>query len=144
VDLSPLERLVFDTPVRADFQAGDLRGDGASWGALDYRTAKTADHSGQAVLALDGGGPADGLAAWFVSDLADGISMSNRPGTGTSAYGQLFLPFGRPVTAQRLEVAIDVRLVNDTSVWAWRVVADGDFVVNRNSIAEIIVDPAAL
>jgi hypothetical protein len=144
VDLSPVERLVFDTPVRADFQPGDLCGDGASWGTLDYRTAETADHSGQAVLAMDGAGPADGLAAWFVSDLADGISMSNRPGTGTSAYGQLFLPFGRPVTAQRLDVSIDVRLVNNTSIWAWRAAADGDLVVNRNSIAEIVVDPAAL
>jgi hypothetical protein len=144
VDLSPLERLVFDTPVRAEFAPADLLGRAAPWGTIDYRTAETADHRGQAVLAMDGAGSADGLAAWFVSDLADGISMSNRPGTGTSAYGQLFLPFGRPVTAQRLEVSLDVRLVNNSSVWAWRVVADGNLVVNRNSIAEIVVDPAAL
>ena len=63
-----------------------------------------------------------GILLWFDSVLADGITLTNRPGAPRLIYGQAFLPWPEPLEVNpgdTVTVAISARLVGDEYVWRW-------------------------
>jgi type I protein arginine methyltransferase len=153
VSLEPVARVVYDAPQRGRVAAADLLAPGAGWLTVDYRTVDATDHSGEASWELGRAATVSGIAVWFESDLGGGFGFSAAPANETCAYGQLFLPFRRAVhlaPGDSLRIRIDLHLVGDDYVWVWHAWTrspdqnDERLVVDQNSLAEIVIDPAAL
>jgi SAM-dependent methyltransferase len=153
ISLESVARVVYDTPQRGRVAADDLLAPGASWLTLDYRTLDTPDHGGGASWDFGRAATVSGIAVWFHSDLGGGFDFSTAPGNETSVYGQLFLPFRTAVEmapGDSLRIRIDLHLAGDDYVWVWHAWTRSPGqkeerpVVNQNSLAEIVIDPAAL
>jgi SAM-dependent methyltransferase len=153
VSLEPVARVVYDALQRGRVAADDLLAPGASWLTIDYRTIDATDRGGDASWELDRAAAVSGIAVWFESDLGGGFALSTAPAHETSAYGQLFLPFRNAVdlaAGDSLRIRIDLHLAGDDYVWVWRAWTrspgqyDERLVVDQNSLAEIVIDPAAL
>ena len=151
VDLAPVERVVYDTPMRCAVDPGDLLAEGQEWVRLDYPELNGLDHQGCARWHLADGAVIDGLALWFESDLGGGIGLSAAPGTST-AYRQMYIPLREQVTIPaggQLRLDLAVRAAGEEYVWTWRGwIAEGRggerLVFDQNSLAERVLDPAAL
>jgi protein arginine N-methyltransferase 1 len=153
VSLEPVARVVYDAPQRGRVAADDLLAPGASWLTIDYRAIDATDHGGEASWELDRAATVSGIAVWFDSDLGGGFGFSTAPANETCPYGQLFLPFRNAVDVapgDSLRIRIDLHLARDDYVWVWRAWTrspgqiDERLVVDQNSLAEIVIDPAAL
>jgi len=153
LNLEPVEQIVFDTPMRCPIAADELVSNGQCWVLLDYQSLKSTSASGSMAWGLEQGSTVDGLALWFEADLADGIGFSTAPGAGNSAYSQMFIPFRRPVVAERggrLRVELAARQMRENYVWSWRgwLAPESseaeELVVDQNSLAELVLDPAAM
>jgi SAM-dependent methyltransferase len=153
ISLEPVARVVYDAPQRGRVAADDLLAPGASWLTIDYRTIDATDHGGEASWELDRAATVSGIAVWFDADLGGGFDFSTAPANETCPYGQLFLPFRKAVdlaAGDSLRIRIDLHLAGDDYVWVWRAWTrspgqiDERLVVDQNSLAEIVIDPAAL
>jgi SAM-dependent methyltransferase len=153
VSLEPVARVVYDAPQPGRVAPDDLLAPGAPWLTIDYRSVDTTDHSGEASWEFDRAAAVFGLAVWFDSDLGGGYRLSTSPEQQTCPYGQLFLPFRNAVNltpGDCLRVRIDLYLTGDDYVWVWHAwtrrarLRDERLVVDQNSLAEIVIDPAAL
>jgi len=153
LNLEPVERIVFDSPLRCTIAPGDLISDGQCWVAVDYRSVTSTDATGSLAWRLERGHTLDGFAVWFEADLAEGIGFSTRPGGAVSAYKQMFIPLRRPVAigdGDRLRLELTARQVRESYVWSWRawLSAEGSeleaLVADQNSLAEVVLDPAAI
>jgi protein arginine N-methyltransferase 1 len=153
LNLEPVERIVLDTPMRCPIAPDDLLGDGRCWVALDYRSLTSTSASGSIAWPVERGSTLDGLALWFEADLADGVGFSTAPGTGISAYSQMFIPFRNPVVVERsgwLRVELAARQMQENYVWSWRGwlarerSIEEELVLDQNSLAELVLDPAAM
>lgn len=92
------------------------------WTTLDYRTVKSTDHAGEVALEIGREGTGHGLALWFEATLTEGVELSNRPGRPPMIYGQLFLPWPRPIALRagdEVRVRLRADLVGDRYVWSW-------------------------
>ena len=153
VVLEPAERIVYDTPMQCTILADDLLAEGRAAMQIDYRSVQGTDQSGEAEWVMDGQGPVEGLAVWFETDVGGGAGFSTIPGGPVTAYRQMFVPFrtGVPIAqGDRLRIHLAATQVHDNYVWRWRMwrtpvgSAVEELVVDQNSLAEIVVDPAAL
>ena len=150
IDLQPIERIVYDTPVRCTVGAADLLAAGAPWVRIDYAAVERTSASGVVCWRFDCPADIDGLAMWFETELAAGCGFSTTPGGEVTAYRQMFIPFREPVHVENgtFRAEVSVHQVGDNNVWAWRgwrVCSDGseELVVGQNSLAEIVLDPSA-
>ena len=151
VIMEPVERVVHDTPLRCTIAEADLLTVGRHWCSLDYATVTEVNHAGEAVWKLDRDVRVEGLAVWFETETAPGCSFSSAPGSGVRAYRQMFLPLRRPVAArarQSLRARLSAHLVGEDYLWTWEVALAEDVeryetMVRQNSLAELVVDPAA-
>jgi type I protein arginine methyltransferase len=153
LSLEPVERIVFDTPMRCTIAPEDLVSEGHCWVALDYQSVTSTDVTGSLEWRLEQGSALDGLAVWFEADLAEGVGFSTRPGRTVDAYKQMFIPFQRPVAARngdRLRVELAARQAGENYVWSWRAwltAGESDrevLVADQSSLAELVLDPAAI
>ena len=153
VNLDPVERIVFDTPLRCTIAPEDLISDGQCWQVVDYRSVTSTDATGSLAWRHERGRTFDGFAVWFEADLADGIGFSTRPGGAVSAYKQMFIPLQEPVAigdGDQLRLELTARQVRENYVWSWRawLTAEGSetgtLVADQNSLAEVVLDPAAI
>ncbi len=153
VSLGPARSVAYDTPIRCPIEPEALLASGAAWAEIDYRTLNGPDCTGGASWPFERPASVGGLAIWFECDLGNGICFSTTPGGQVRAYAQLFVPFRRVVelgSGDTLRTAIDARLVQNEYVWSWRAwtkPAGSPFeglVVSQNSLAERVIDPAAL
>ena len=153
VRLDPVERIVFDTPMSCTITPDDLAAPGQCWTVVDYQIVKSSDASGSALWQFASAASIDGLAVWFEADLGHGIGFTSGPGGTVSTYRQLFIPFCRPVAVERgdgFRVELSTRQVRGHYVWSWRgwrrhaASTTDDLVVDQNSLAEIVLHPAAL
>lgn len=150
--LDPVERIIYDTPVRCPVAAEDLLAPGVPWLDLEYRTVEAADHAGSAQWRLDSDARVDGLACWFETDVGAGFHFSTHPGGDVHTYRQLYIPFRSAIAVaagESMLVRLGARQVAESYVWDWRVSlrrADDPEpreVLAQNSLAELVLDPAA-
>lgn len=151
LSLEPVAEVVRDIPIRCPVDAGDVLAPGQPWAAIDYATVAEADCGGTAEWTVSAPSSIDGLAIWFEADLGNGITLSTGPGGTARVYSQLFVPFASAVDVRggdRFRVAIEARLVDGEYLWNWRAwtgtVNSERLVVSQNSLAERVLDPAAL
>jgi SAM-dependent methyltransferase len=153
VVLTPVERVMDDTPTRCVMHSADLLAPGQPWAHIEYGTVERTDFEGNAEWTFDEPGLVSGLASWFDTDLGGGFGFSAAPGTPTHAYSQVFIPFRDAVRVSpgdRLRVHLALRLVLEDYVWAWRAwLTQGEGgqereILSQNSMAEIVIDPRRL
>ena len=152
VDLSAVERVVFDSPMRCPIEEDDLLGEGLAWTVIEYAAVRRTDAAGMGEWRFQGATRVDGLALWFESDLGGGRRFSTRPGGAITAYRQMYIPFRSPVAVPAetvFRVHLSVHEVGEHTVWAWRgwrvdAAGTSELVLDQNSLAELVVDPASL
>jgi predicted nicotinamide N-methyase len=151
MNLEPVERVMFDTPMAYSVTPEELVAPGKPWLELDYRTLDRVAFQGQTEWSCAVPTTADGLAVWFDTDLGAGYGFSTAPGGSVVAYKQLFVPFRTPVlvgAGERLRVDLRVNQVGDNNLWEWRAAVIDHAgthereIIRQNSLAELIIDPA--
>jgi protein arginine N-methyltransferase 1 len=150
IALDAVAAVAMTTPFQCVVDPDDLLAPGSSWGQIDYTAIESPHHRGSVHWVLDRDATMNGIAVWFEAQLGAGHGFSTAPGSGTTTYSQLYLPFAAPVTIPAgASVAVDlaVHLVSGDYVWAWtaRISADAGecSVFTQNSLAERVLDPAA-
>ncbi|MGE0040495.1 MAG: 50S ribosomal protein L11 methyltransferase [Vicinamibacterales bacterium] len=94
---------------------------------IDLRTAEGERLEGEASFSVARAGAMDAVAAWFVADLAPGVTMTNGPGDPRRIDRRLaVLPIDRPVAVapgDRIDITLRARPAE--TVLDWRVVVRG-------------------
>jgi protein arginine N-methyltransferase 1 len=148
--LDPVERIVYDTPLRCTVDAGDLLAPAVPWIELDYGSIDRTDAEGSVRWTFDRPGRVEGLALWFTTDLGAGFGFSTGPGGSVHAYRQMFIPFRSAVDVSAGEpwrVRLGARQAGDSYLWQWQVWRQLDaseaLLVDQNSLAEVVLDTGA-
>jgi protein arginine N-methyltransferase 1 len=131
LDLSAGTRLVTNAWRKSYLKPEQLLVDPVSWTTIDYYEVQSADVRAEISWRAARNGTAHGVAIWFDSELADGISFSNHPAASKMIYGVGLFPFSQPVAiteGERIQVRLAADLVNDGYVWRW----DTDFFAGTN------------
>jgi len=109
------------SPHRVRAGGGDVVAPPAVWATLSYPWAGhrvAAEQSWE----LPTPARADGLLAWFRTELAPGIGYDSAPGRHDTCYGQLLFPWPEPLelaAGDRLRAALRADRVADRWVWSW-------------------------
>ena len=122
LDLSPAARYVENTPSGVRFKPKQLLSAPLAWTTIDYQTVSSANVREAFTLNARRPGTAHGLLLWFETELLADTKISNAPGRPKNVYGQLFLPWPRPLElAKGVEVSVSLRadLVGEDYVWTW-------------------------
>jgi hypothetical protein len=153
LDLTPVERVVLDTPLRCAIDPGDLLAPGQVWCRIQYASLETSDYEGSGKWTLERDAQMDGIAVWFSTDLGGGVGFTSAPGSAVRSYRQLFLPLRAPLSinaGDTVRIHLGVRLVRNDCIWEWMVWArsrhanEERLVANQNSLAELVIDASAL
>lgn len=123
LDLSAGSRLAVNAERKVYVTPDSVLSDTADFATLDYRTISDPDVCGRVTLTAARGAPAHGFLLWFDAELAGGQRFSNAPDQPKRTYGQLFLPFERPVVmaaGDTAEIELDFRLVHDGYNKTWK------------------------
>lgn len=152
VNMSPIARVVDDTPYRCAIAPSDLIAAGRPWSRIEYRTHESAEVAGDVTWTIEEASTMSGLAVWFDTWLVEGAGFSSAPGSPSGVYRQMFLPLRKAValaTGDRVRVALAAHALAERYVWVWRAFVATDEqqeqeVAHQNSIAEIVIDPAGL
>jgi type I protein arginine methyltransferase len=89
---------------------------------LDYATLKQTDLDATVSWTADHASQGHGIVLWFDSVLAEGVTLTNRPGAPRLIYRQLFLPWPEALDicpGDTVTVTVSARLVGDEYVWRW-------------------------
>lgn len=119
-DSSPMQLFAANTTYTAKIKPEALLAPPAV--ALSLRMSEIDDTAQRAAASFrtDRPGTIHGFALGFTATLAEGIPLTNAPGSAVTSWDQGFLPLETPVTvAAGAEVAIDVRTDNG-KMWHWR------------------------
>ena len=149
-DLTPIQEMAADTPVRWNLKPDDLLAAERCWGTLDYRTVTNADVSGGAAWTMAARGKMGGLALWFEAELTPDVRFSTSPRESSTVYGQLFLPLRRPIDlddGDQLGVTIRAIPAGADYLWEWSVhgsFAGGTKAITQNSLGARVIDPRVL
>ena len=126
LDLSAGARMVTNTWRKTYLKPGQFLTDPVHWTTIDYYEVNSVDICAEISWQATRNGTAHGIAVWFDSELADGISFSNHPAAPQMIYGTGFFPCSNPVDIVESE-QINLRLAADSVrndyVWRW----DTDF-----------------
>jgi len=89
---------------------------------LDYATLQRTDLDATVSWTADHASQGHGIVLWFDSVLAEGVTLTNRPGAPPLIYRQLFLPWPEALDVclgDIVSVTASARLVGDEYVWRW-------------------------
>ena len=122
LDLSAGTRLITNTWRKSYLKPEQLLVDPVRWTTIDYYEVEKADVRADISWRAARNGTAHGVAVWFDSELADGISFSNHPAAEKMIYGVGLFPFSQPVAitkGERIQLRLAADLVKDGYVWRW-------------------------
>jgi len=122
IDLSAGRRFAVNDASKEYLRPSALMSDPTDLAILDYRTITDPDVDGTVELTAGRKGAAHGLLVWFDAEISDGLTYSNAPGQPPLVYGQMFLPFERPVTLKQgetLSARLRAKLLGHDYTWGW-------------------------
>jgi len=146
LDLSPASRYVENTPSGVRFKSGQLMSAPRSWATIDYQSVSKAHVRGEFALEAIPAGTAHGLLLWFETEFLPGVRISNAPGRPKNVYGQLFLPWPRPVELEKVaqvEVSLRADLVGEDYIWTWETRCN-EHHFRQSSFAAVPLTPESL
>ena len=122
VSLKPARDVVMNTWSKHRLEAADLLCEPVTWHTIDYTNIKSLDATAEITFETTKSGTVHGIAVWFDSDLADGVSISNAPGQPELVYGHALFPLLQPLEVEigeQVHLRIRVDLVRDEYIWSW-------------------------
>lgn len=122
LDMGPAVQTATHTPWRADLKAEQLLTEPRPWTALDYRSLHSPNCEGAVTLTAERNGLGHGLGVWFSTQLCDGVGFTCAPGAPLSIYGQLLLPWPRPIeilAGDRIQVSLCAHAASGDYLWRW-------------------------
>lgn len=127
LDLSAGTRFITNNWRKTQIKPEYFLAEPVYWHTIDYHEIESRDVRAEISWRAARNGTAHGFAAWFDSELVDGIDFSNHPSAPRMIYGQGFFPFSQPVEiseGDRIELRLVADFVQDNYVWRW----DTDFI----------------
>jgi protein arginine N-methyltransferase 1 len=127
LDLSAGTRFITNNWRKTQIKPEYFLAEPVYWNTIDYHEIESRDVRAEISWRAARNGTAHGFAAWFDSELVDGIDFSNHPSAPRLIYGQGFFPFSQPVEVSegdRIELRLAANFVQDNYVWRW----DTDFI----------------
>jgi len=121
-DLNPARRLAVNNIQKIRVSPEQLLTAHHMWTTLDYATVENPDVRGNLEWIVERAGTGHGIVVWFDADLAEGVNLSNAPGTPETVYGSFFLPWTQSVPleeGQSVCVSLEARLVENDYIWRW-------------------------
>jgi protein arginine N-methyltransferase 1 len=121
-DLAPARVLAINDGQRVSVSPTQLLTGRRLWTTLDYGSVEHPDVRGNLEWIVERAGTGHGTVVWFDADLAEGVNLSNAPGTPETVYGSFFLPWTQPVPleeGQSVCVSLEAKLVGNDYVWRW-------------------------
>jgi len=121
-DLSAGSRLITNTWRKSYLKPEQLLVDPVCWTRIDYYKVQDTDVRAEISWRAARNGTAHGIAVWFDSELAGGISFSNHPDAPKMIYGVGLFPFPRPVQiteGEHIHLQLAANLIQDGYVWRW-------------------------
>jgi protein arginine N-methyltransferase 1 len=94
------------------------------WATVDYKTLESPNVQGNLKWTVTRPGTTHGIAAWFDSELADGVAFSNAPDQRESLFGEGFFPWLHPIVLSRgdaVQVDLSAHLIGEQYVWQWAI-----------------------
>lgn len=95
---------------------------GQLWTTLDYRTVEDQDARGECRWRIRQPGRLQGFSAWFESELAAHVRLSNAPSNPGLVYGAAFFPLTHPAEVNEgdsVQLALRADHVAGNYVWRW-------------------------
>ena len=126
LDLSAGTRLITNNWRKTHIRPEQLLVEPVCWTTINYHEVDSPDIQAEISWRAARKGTAHGVAVWFDSELAEGISFSNHPNSPEMIYGQGLFPFSGPVElkeGERIKLRLSANMVRDDYVWRW----DTDF-----------------
>jgi type I protein arginine methyltransferase len=129
LDLRPARELAPHNPYLSSIDPTELLGAGQIVGSVDLRADPLATAtSGTVRWEFPASATVHGLAGWFEADLAPGVSIDTRPGSG-SHWKPVFLPASRPVFVPAgNELQAKVMTDEEAGELRWQLASNGDCV----------------
>ena len=122
LDLSSGHNFVVNSTWKADRDSLLLLSEGGCWGTIDYSMVTSPELTGQTSLTVNQSGTGHGLVLWFDCQTAPGFQFTTAPGAGARIYGNMFMPWPRPLdlsVGDRVDISITASFVNDAYIFAW-------------------------
>ena len=122
LDLSAGTRLITNTWRKTRIQPDQMVTEPVCWTSIEYDEVDSPDVQAEISWRATRKGTAHGVAAWFDSELIDGIGFSNHPSGPEMIYGNGFFPFSQPVDVRqndRITLRLAAKMVGDGYVWRW-------------------------
>ncbi|HKN76744.1 MAG TPA: 50S ribosomal protein L11 methyltransferase [Candidatus Acidoferrum sp.] len=122
VDFTEALPLILNSAYKVRSQSSQLLTEAQSWCTLDYTAHPNPRAGAKLRFRATRSGTADGVTAWFETQLFEDIGFSTAPGNMGTIYGQGFLPWLEPVAldaGQEIEVDLHADPVGGDYVWRW-------------------------
>jgi protein arginine N-methyltransferase 1 len=122
-DLGVARRAALNTWSKVRVPPEQLLGEPRVWAVLDYRTIREPDVRATMEWTARREGSMHGVAAWFQTELAEGVGFSTGLDAPETVYGTAFFPLLEPVplaVGDTVSVELQARLMEgDDYVWVW-------------------------
>lgn len=92
------------------------------WATLNYCEIESPNVETRLSWTIEKPGVAHGLCVWFDSELGEGVTFSNAPGSLPTVYGTALFPFPEPIqldAGDEIEVSLAAILTGEGYVWRW-------------------------
>jgi protein arginine N-methyltransferase 1 len=127
-DLAVPRRAALNTWTKTRILPPQLLAEGRAWAELDYRTVRDPEVRTTLAWTVHRAGTMHGIAAWFVTELAEGIGYTTGPEGPETIYGTAFFPLLHPVpvdAGDAVRVELQARLIGEEYVWVWNTRVEG-------------------
>ncbi|HYR07256.1 MAG TPA: 50S ribosomal protein L11 methyltransferase [Longimicrobium sp.] len=128
-DLAVPRRAALNTWTKTRILPDQLLAEARVWAELDYRTLRDPEVRATLAWTVDRAGAMHGIAAWFVTELAEGIGYTTGPEGPETIYGTAFFPLLHPVpvdAGDAVQVELQARLIGEEYVWVWNTRVEGN------------------
>jgi type I protein arginine methyltransferase len=122
LDMRSLGRLQANQWRKAPIKPDQLLTEPVCCGSIDYATVVSPNLSMDVALTAQRSGVADGLCVWFDAVLADGIVLTNSPGSPELVYGKAYFPWPERLAltqGDEVRASLSATLIGDDYVWRW-------------------------
>jgi type I protein arginine methyltransferase len=122
LDVTPYHDLAVNLPYRAALAKDMIASDVHLLHTLDYRNIPGTDVLMATSWPIAARSEVDGVALWFESELADGITYTSGPDNPSSVYGQCYFPMVQPLTlgpGDVIEWSVNAIDAGQDYAWHW-------------------------
>lgn len=123
IDLRPMRTVLSNLWTKERIAPESIVSSRRRVAAIDYRTFEKLDLAAAVSLPVDRDADGHGIAIWFDSELAPGVTLSNRPGAPELVYSCAFFPWPQGVelcSGDSVELRLTATPGAKDYTWRWQ------------------------